>query len=104
MAALARHDGPVRGVASATAEKLVGQARLQHARKTGEPAFELRPPQPGKGFDLLPRPQAGDPFYDNEGDPHSEGGLEYLHGVESEERRVGKEWDSTCRTGWSADH
>jgi hypothetical protein len=53
MAALARHDGPVRGVASATAEKLVGQARLQHARKTGEPAFELRPAQPGKGFDLL---------------------------------------------------
>src|SRR3546814_2519948 len=52
MAALARHDGPVRGVASATAEKLVGQARLQHARKTGEPAFELRPAQPGKGFDL----------------------------------------------------
>src|SRR3546814_2179340 len=70
MAALARHDGPVRGVASATAEKLVGQARLQHARKTGEPAFELRPAQPGKGFDLLPRPQAGDLFYDIEGDPH----------------------------------
>src|SRR3546814_16962465 len=46
MAALARHDGPVRGVASATAEQLVGQARLQHARKTGEPAFELRPAQP----------------------------------------------------------
>lgn len=81
MAALARHDGPVRGVASATAEKLVGQARLQHARKTGEPAFELRPAQPGKGFDLLPRPQAGDLFYDIEGDPHYEGGLEYLHGV-----------------------
>src|SRR3546814_5049347 len=85
MAALARHDGPVRGVASATAEKLVGQARLQHARKTGEPAFELRPAQPGKGFDLLPRPQAGDLFYDIEGDPHYEGGLEYLHGVRSEE-------------------
>src|SRR3546814_3663295 len=59
MAALARHAGPVSGVASATAEKLVGQARLQHARKSGEPAFELRPAQTGKGFDLLPRPQAG---------------------------------------------
>src|SRR3546814_13629550 len=65
----------------AAAEKLVGQAILQHARKTGEPAFELRPAQPGKGFELLPRPQAGDLFYDIEGDPHYEGGLEYLHGV-----------------------
>ena len=95
MAALARHDGPVRGVASATAEKLVGQARLQHARKTGEPAFELRPAQPGKGFDLLPRPQAGDLFYDIEGDPHYEGGLEYLHGV----------WaDGSFHAFWAHDH
>ncbi|GLV27391.1 hypothetical protein TomTYG45_38150 [Sphingobium sp. TomTYG45] len=95
MAALARHDGPVRGVASATAEKLVGQARLQHARKTGEPAFELRPAQPGKGFDLLPRPQAGDLFYDIEGDPHYEGGLEYLHGV----------WaDDGFHAFWAHDH
>lgn len=95
MAALARHDGPVRGVASATAEKLVGQARLQHARKSGEPAFELRPAQPGKGFDLLPRPQAGDLFYDIEGDPHYEGGLEYLHGV----------WaDDSFHAFWAHDH
>src|SRR3546814_17114889 len=35
----------------------------------------------GKGFDLLPRPQAGGLFYDIVGDPHYEGGLEYLHGV-----------------------
>ena len=95
MAGLARLDGPVRGVASATAEKLVGQARLQHARKTGEPTFELRPVQPGKGFDLLPRPQAGDLFYDIEGDPHYEGGLEYLHGV----------WaDGGFHAFWAHDH
>lgn len=95
MAALARHDGPVRGVASATVEKLVGQARLQHARKSGEPAFELRPAQPGKGFDLLPRPQAGDLFYDIEGNPHYEGGLEYLHGV----------WaDGSFHAFWAHDH
>ncbi len=95
MAALARHDGPVRGVATATVEKLVGQARLQHARKTGEPTFELRAEQPGKGFDLLPRPQAGDLFYDIEGDPHYEGGLEYLHGV----------WaDGNFQAFWAHDH
>ena len=50
-------------------------------RKTGTPAFELRQPEPGKGFDLLPSPRPGDIFYDIEGDPHYEGGLEYLHGV-----------------------
>ncbi|MFZ2994592.1 TM0106 family RecB-like putative nuclease [Sphingobium sp.] len=95
MAALARHADPVRGIASTTAEKLIGQARLQHARKTGDPAFELRPAQPGKGFDLLPRPQAGDLFYDIEGDPHYEGGLEYLHGV----------WtDDSFHAFWAHDH
>jgi predicted RecB family nuclease len=29
----------------------------------------------------LPEPQPGDLFYDIEGDPHYEGGLEYLHGI-----------------------
>ncbi|MFN3292135.1 MAG: TM0106 family RecB-like putative nuclease [Gemmobacter sp.] len=81
MAALAALDRPVRGMAEGTRARLVTQARLQHARKTGTPAFELRAPEPGKGFDLLPEPQPGDLFYDIEGDPHYEGGLEYLHGV-----------------------
>ena len=81
MAALATLDHPVRGMAEGTGARLVTQARLQHARKTSAPAFELRAPEPGKGFDLLPAPQPGDIFYDIEGDPHYEGGLEYLHGV-----------------------
>jgi predicted RecB family nuclease len=81
MKALANLDHPVRGMAENTRLRLTTQARLQHARKTGEPAFELRPSEPGKGFYLLPEPQPGDIFYDIEGDPHFEGGLEYLHGV-----------------------
>ncbi|NBZ86450.1 TM0106 family RecB-like putative nuclease [Stagnihabitans tardus] len=67
-------------------DRLQAQARLQHARKTGAPAFQLRPPEPGRGFALLPAPQEGDLFYDIEGDPHVEGGLEYLHGVWTEGR------------------
>lgn len=95
MAALACHDGPVRGMAATTLEKLIRQARLQHARKSGEPSFELRPCDPGKGFDLLPEPQPGDLFYDIEGDPFFEGGLEYLHGV----------WvDGQFRAFWAHDH
>ena len=85
-------------LAGVTLEKLRAQAELQHLRKTGEPAFVLRPHVPGKGFDLMPRPGAGDLFYDIEGDPfYSESGsdgLEYLHGV----------WDGKAFTGfWSHD-
>ena len=85
MEALARHEGKVSRLADETAEKLREQARLQHARKTGEPSFELRPSIPGKGFDLMPRPDPGDLFYDIEGDPYyaeaESEGLEYLHGI-----------------------
>jgi uncharacterized protein len=95
MEALANLDHPIRGMAENTRLRLVTQARLQHARKTGAPAYELRAPEPGKGFDLLPEPQAGDLFYDIEGDPHFEGGLEYLHGV----------WfDGQFRAFWAHDH
>ncbi|PSJ57606.1 TM0106 family RecB-like putative nuclease [Pseudaminobacter soli (ex Li et al. 2025)] len=95
MVALADLDRPVRGMAEGTRLRLVTQARLQHARKTGAPAFELRDPEPGKGFDLLPAPQPGDIFYDIEGDPHYEGGLEYLHGI----------WcDGHFRAFWAHDH
>jgi predicted RecB family nuclease len=78
---LANLDHPIRGMAEGTRLRLITQGRLQHSRKTGAPTFELRAPEPGKGFDLLPAPQAGDLFYDIEGDPHYDGGLEYLHGV-----------------------
>ncbi|MDN5569014.1 MAG: TM0106 family RecB-like putative nuclease, partial [Paracoccus sp. (in: a-proteobacteria)] len=95
MEALASLDHPIRGMAENTRLRLVTQARLQHARKRGAPAFELRALEPGKGFDLLPAPQAGDLFYDIEGDPHFEGGLEYLHGV----------WfDGQFRAFWAHDH
>ncbi|GAB4385857.1 TM0106 family RecB-like putative nuclease [Albidovulum sp.] len=95
LAALAAHQGAVRGMAAGTLDRLRAQARLQQARKTGGPAYELRRPEPGKGFDLLPEPRKGDLFYDIEGDPHHEGGLEYLHGV----------WDGAqFRAFWAHDH
>ncbi|ESR26345.1 TM0106 family RecB-like putative nuclease [Lutibaculum baratangense] len=95
MEALANLDHPIRGMAETTRSRLATQARLQHARKTGSPSFELRAAEPGKGFDLLPEPKPGDLFYDIEGDPHYEGGLEYLHGV----------WfDGNFRSFWAHDH
>ncbi|NTF95998.1 TM0106 family RecB-like putative nuclease [Rhizobium rhizogenes] len=95
MEALAGLDHPIRGIADTTQARLVSQARLQHARKTGAPAFDLREPEPSKGFYLLPAPQPGDIFYDIEGDPPYEGGLEYLHGV----------WfDGQFKAFWAHDH
>ena len=38
-------------------------------------------PKRRRGFHRLPRPDAGDMFFDMEGDPHEDGGLEYLFGV-----------------------
>ena len=81
MAALAARSEPVRGMAAETLARLVTQAGLQAGRAAGGPAFALRPAVAGKGFDLLPAPDPGDIFYDIEGDPHVEGGLEYLHGL-----------------------
>ena len=67
-----------------TLEKLHRQARLQLlARQSGEQQLELLPTEIGafRGFARLPRPNAGDLFFDMEGNPLEEGGLEYLFGL-----------------------
>jgi uncharacterized protein len=99
MSALARHAGSVPRLAELTLERLQLQARLQCARRDGPPLYELRDRVVGKGFDLMPRPDPGDLFYDIEGDPHYSGpageGLEYLHGI----------WDGSIFTAfWAHDH
>ena len=57
------------------------QARLQVGKRDGGPnTVETLPLQPLKGFARLPRPDDGDLFFDMEGDPLVEDGLEYLFG------------------------
>ena len=69
-------------LAETTRQRLAIQARLQTARRAGgPPSFELKPLDPHRGLALLPDPDDGDIFYDIEGDPFYEDGLEYLHGV-----------------------
>ena len=81
---LAQHAGPVPDLAPGAVGKLTAQARLQvRQRETGTPRFEIVDPQP---LTLLPEPDAGDLFFDFEGDPlwtvdGQEWGLEYLFGV-----------------------
>jgi predicted RecB family nuclease len=66
----------------ATFSILKGQARLQRATEsTGKTVYEFLPPLPGKGFSLLPPGSELDVYFDMEGYPHAEGGLEYLFGA-----------------------
>jgi len=70
-----------------TFEKLRSQAALQvQERESGERALRLLvPEQPGegppRGFALMPKPCEGDVFFDIEGDPFYDDGLEYLWGA-----------------------
>lgn len=75
-------DTDIDGIQPETLWKLREQARLQaHQRRTGERVFELLAPGPGRGLARLPQPSAGDMFFDMEGDPLFDGGLEYLFGI-----------------------
>lgn len=78
-------DGAVvPGMQAETVLRLRAQATLQqHKNETGESRYELLARNPGfpMGFDRLPPPDDGDLFFDMEGDPLHEGGLEYLFGV-----------------------
>src|SRR3954451_3789510 len=90
MAQLGERTLRVPKLAETTLHRLTIQARLQTARRAGGPPFfELKPLNPERGLALVPKPDGGDVFYDIEGDPFYEGGLEYLHGV----------WFANGRTG-----
>ena len=90
IAGLAGHTGKIANLAADTLDKLRLQARLQHARRAGgPPQFEARPIERGKGLMRLPKPADGDLFFDMEGDPLIEDGLEYLFGVYWEAKGVG---------------
>jgi predicted RecB family nuclease len=68
-----------------TFERLRAQARLQLVSAGKDtPLYELIPPdphEPRRGLALLPPRQAADVFFDLEGYPLVEGGLEYLFGA-----------------------
>ncbi len=85
MSALASRAERIPGLANLTLSRLRLQARLQTDAPDIGPHHALLAPAPGKGFDLLPKPDPGDLYYDIEGDPfYAVGGvdgLEYLHGV-----------------------
>ncbi len=81
LAAAESADRPPR-IGTATFESLRAHARLQvDQRRSGELRYELLTPEEGCGFAHLPMPSEGDVFFDMEGDPFFDDGLEYLFGV-----------------------
>jgi uncharacterized protein len=92
MADLARSaaGGRVSGIQPEVLKRIRAQATLQVAKRTDDKNhYEVLDPIPAKGFARLPRPDAGDLFFDMEGDPLFAGGLEYLFGfVETVEGRL----------------
>lgn len=79
------------GMEKTILKKLAHQAALQQAEKiSGQQTFALLPPfdqlaapavAEKAGLILLPQPDPGDLFFDMEGNPFEDGGLEYLFGV-----------------------
>ncbi|TFD31832.1 TM0106 family RecB-like putative nuclease [Cryobacterium sp. TMT1-19] len=98
---LAARREPVPGLSDATLATLQGQARLQIApRAPGRPLnWEIINPA---ALAALPAPDAGDIFFDFEGDPlyqeagNGQWGLDYLFGLALP--------DDTFRTFWAHDH
>jgi uncharacterized protein len=82
MAALATTSvGRVPGIQPEVLSRLQSQATLQVAKRAdGRDRYEVLPASPGKGFARLPKPDPGDLFFDMEGNPLFDGGLEYLFG------------------------
>lgn len=77
-------DDQVTGMQDGTLHRLCRQAVLQHTqRETGQDIFELLEiyPSETRGLQRLPQPDSGDLFFDMEGDPLEDGGLEYLFGL-----------------------
>jgi predicted RecB family nuclease len=64
-----------------TLSRLRQHAQLQIGKRdTGKDSWELVAAPPGKGFARMPKPDVGDLFFDMEGDPLADDGLEYLFG------------------------
>lgn len=90
MPALATRKTSVPRMEPATLQKLRQQASLQlRSRGQDKPVFELVPPDPEnprRGLALLPEPDEADLFFDMEGFPLEQDGLEYLFGVVCRDR------------------
>jgi uncharacterized protein len=75
-------DMSIPGINLEPLARLRHQSLLQMKKKElGSNFVDLLPIEPHRGFNRLPLRDVGDMFFDMEGDPYEEDGLEYLFGV-----------------------
>ena len=110
LAAAEPKDRPLR-IGTGTFESLRAHARLTvDQRRSGELRYELLAPEEGSGFAHLPQPSPGDVFFDMEGDPFFDDGLEYLFGCvflnltnKKSQNRQGQIEQSSFQAFWATD-
>lgn len=81
---IAAEDKPIRGISQDVLQKLIAQARIQRESQDKIiPLYQILSHEEGSktGLALLPPSSLNDVFFDIEGDPLFEGGLEYLWGA-----------------------
>lgn len=94
----------VKGISSETFERLKAQADIQlSSRGKEKPEFRVIENDNGKGLTSLPPSSNLDMFFDIEGHPLVEGGLEYLWGVSYHDEQAAQGKDYAFKDWWAND-
>jgi predicted RecB family nuclease len=94
----------VKGISSETFERLKAQADIQlNSRGKEKPEFAVIEHDNGKGLTSLPASSELDVFFDIEGHPLVEGGLEYLWGVSYHDKQAAQGKDYAFKDWWAND-
>ncbi len=106
LASLATSDlESVKGMAPETFAKIKAQAAIQlESRETGKPAYKVAETNEGKGLHALPPHCNLDVFFDIEGHPLFEGGLEYLWGVSFNDPNAVQGKQYAFKDWWAHNH
>lgn len=95
----------VKGMAPDTFNKIKAQASIQlESRKTGKSQYKVIPTDHGKGLYALPPHSDLDVFFDIEGHPLFEGGLEYLWGISFNNPDAAQGKQYAFKDWWAHDH
>lgn len=95
----------IKGISSETFEKIRAQAEIQHRSKgQDKPLFIVIQNDNGKGLTSLPPASTLDVFFDIEGHPLFEGGLEFLWGVSYQDKVASQGKAYAFKDWWAHDH
>ncbi|MDF1690446.1 MAG: TM0106 family RecB-like putative nuclease [Cycloclasticus sp.] len=94
----------VKGISPETFEKIKAQADIQlRSKGQDKPLFNVLKQDNGKGLTVLPPTSDKDVFFDIEGHPLVEGGLEYLWGVSYHDKQAAQGKDYAFKDWWGND-